>query len=185
MANSARETQAAAAGAEHVVARLRSHARVLFWPSVALLAVCGAVGYLAGEMAEPWQHALLYGGAGLAVLLLFLLPLVFWLSRRYTITTRRIILRHGFFVRVRQELLHSRGYDISLRRTWLQSAFRSGTVRINAGLDEPIVLVDVPRANLVQSALHDLMENSQNIVAMRRQQDASAVSDETGVWGGR
>ena len=119
------------------------------------------------------------------MLLLFLLPLAFWLSKRYTITTRRIILRHGFFVRVRQELLHSRGYDISVRRSWLQSAFRSGDVRINSGLEQPVVLQDVPKADLVQSALHDLMEHSQNIVSTRRQQDESAVPDQTAIWGSR
>jgi len=185
MANTAGTGQPAAA--ERVVARLRRHARVLFWPSVVLVAVCAAVGYLGGSVTAAWQAAALYGGAVVAVLLLCALPLVAWLTRRSTITTRRIILRHGFFVRVRQELLHSRGYDISVRRTWLQSAFRSGDVVINSGLERPVVLRDVPKADLVQSALHDLGESSQ--VAARaehqRQQDESALADETRVWGRR
>lgn len=179
------QQSAPSAPAERVVAHLRPHARALFWPSIVLIAVCAAVGYFSDTFTEAWQNVALFAGAGLVVLLLFLLPLVVWLSRRYTITTRRIILRHGFFVRVRQELLHSRGYDISLRRTWLQSAFRSGDVRINSGLESPVVLVDVPKANLVQSALHDLMENNQNVIATRRQQEDSAFSDETSVWGAR
>jgi uncharacterized membrane protein YdbT with pleckstrin-like domain len=176
---------AAAAPSERVVARLRPHARALFWPSLILIATSGAVGYLSGQVTEVWVSVLLYAGAAAIVLLLFLLPLAFWLSKRYTVTTRRIILRHGFFVRVRQELLHSRGYDVSVRKNLLQSAFRSGDVRINAGLENPIVLQDVPRADLVQSALHDLMEHSQNVIATRRQQEESAVADETTVWGSR
>jgi uncharacterized membrane protein YdbT with pleckstrin-like domain len=169
---------------ERIVARLRPNARALFWPSIVLIATCGALGYLAGEFDEVWENVLLWSTAAAIVLLLFLLPLAFWLSKRYTITTRRIILRHGFFIRVRQELLHSRGYDITLKRNWLQSAFRSGDVRINSGLERPVVLKDVPKADTVQRALNDLMEHSQTVVGARRQQTES-VSDETTVWGSR
>jgi membrane protein YdbS with pleckstrin-like domain len=169
---------------ERVVARLRPNARALFWPSLVLIATCGAAGYLSGRFDEVWENVLLWSSAAAVVLLLFLLPLAFWLGKRYTITTRRIILRHGFFVRVRQELLHSRGYDVTVKRNWLQSAFRSGDVRINSGLEHPVVLKDVPKADTVQRALNDLMEHSQTVVAVRRQQSES-VSDETTVWGSR
>ncbi len=169
---------------ERIVARLRSNARALFWPSLALIATCGAVGYFAGRFGEVWENVLVWSAGAASVLLLFLLPLASWLSRRYTITSRRIILRHGFFVRVRQELLLSRGYDVSVKRTWLQSAFRSGDVLINSGLDRPVVLKDVPKADIVQRALNDLMDHAQTVVAVRRQQSES-VSDETTVWGAR
>lgn len=169
---------------ERIVARLRPNARVLFWPSIALVAACGALGYFAERFDEVWENVLLWSAVAAVVLLFFLLPLASWLSKRYTITTRRIILRHGFFVRVRQELLHSRGYDVSMKRNWLQSAFRSGDVRINSGLERPVVLKDVPRADQVQRALNDLMEHVQTVVGARRQQ-AESVSDETTVWGAR
>lgn len=170
--------------AERVIARLRPHARVLFWPALALIGASGAVGYFVGRTSEIWEVVLLWSAAAAVLLLLFLLPLASWLSRRYTITTRRLILRHGFFVRVRQELLHSRGYDVIVRRTWLQSIFRSGDVRINSGLDHPVVLKDVPRADQVQQALGEMMERTQTVVGLRRQQ-AESVSDETSVWGSR
>lgn len=169
---------------ERVIARLRSNARRLFWPSLVLIVVAGAVGYFAGQVEQVWEVVLLWSAAAALVLLLFLLPLAAWLSRRYTITTRRLIIRHGFFVRVRQELLHSRGYDVQVRRTWLQSAFRSGDVLINSGLEHPVVLKDVPKADQVQRALSELMDHSQTVVAIRRQQSES-VSDETTVWGAR
>ena len=191
--------QSAAQPPERVVARLRPNARALFWPSLVLIATCGAVGYFAGDIVEVWERVLFWSAAAAVVILLFLLPLAFWLGHRYTITTRRIILRRGFFVRVRQELLHSRGYDISVKRNWLQSVFRSGDVRINSGLEHPVVLKDVPKATAVQRALNDLMEHSQSVVAVRRQQSESAAdgsahgssapddsaTDETTVWGSR
>jgi len=170
---------------EAVVARLRPHGRALFWPSLALILILGATGYFYGTFAEPWQNIAVLAGALLLGILLWLLPLLHWLGRHYTITTRRIVLRSGFFVRVRQELLHSRGYDVTIRKNLLQSVFRSGDVLVNTGLDKPVVLRDVPSSDLVQAALHDLMELSQNPVAARRQQEQSAAPDETTAWGVR
>ncbi|MEO6200814.1 MAG: PH domain-containing protein [Cryobacterium sp.] len=163
----------AAPPAERVVARLRPHARRLFWPTLLLIAVCGATGYFYGSLAEAWQNIALIVGAAAAIVLLWLLPLVSWLNRRYTITTRRIIFRHGLFVRTRQELLHSRGYDVTVRQSWLQSAFRSGDVLVNSGLEHPLVLKDVPGAILVQQVLHDLMDESQTVMGSRRQEQTA------------
>ena len=94
---------------ERVIARLRPHGRALFWPSLVLVATIGAAGYFQGSFPLDWENALVPIATVLIVVLLWLLPLLSWLGKRYVITTRRIILRHGFFIRVRQELLHSRG----------------------------------------------------------------------------
>lgn len=172
----------AAQEAEHLVASLHSHGRALFWPTIVLVGSVGAMTYLYGNLPLAWQNLAVLVAGGLVILLLWLLPLLAWLGRRYTITTRRIVLRRGFIVRVRQELLHSRGYDITVRKNALQSMFGSGDVRINTGLDHPVVLKDVPNADLIQSALHDLMERSINPIAARRQAAESSVPDETIVW---
>ncbi|NEM91322.1 PH domain-containing protein [Galbitalea soli] len=170
---------------ERVVARLRPHARRMLWPSLALIVIAGATGYSYGLLPEPWQNTGILAAGALLAVLLFLLPLLSWLGRNYTITTRRIVLRRGLFVRVRQELLHSRGYDVTVRRAGLQGAFRSGDVQINSGLEHPIVLTDVPGADLVQATLHDLMEANASTIAARRQQVASTANDETTLWGTR
>jgi membrane protein YdbS with pleckstrin-like domain len=170
---------------ERVVARLRPHARVLFWPSIVLIGSVGAMAYFYGSFNETWENVAVLAAGFLLILLLWLLPLLSWLGKRYTLTTRRMILRHGFFVRVRQELLHSRGYDVTVRQNGLQSMFGSGNVLVNTGLEQPVVLRDVPSAVLVQSALHDLMEKSLNPIAARRQAEESRDADETTAWGRR
>lgn len=137
----------------------------MFWPSLVLVSACAAVGYYGSSLELPWAQLLVWAAGALVLLCLFLLPLAHWLSTRYTITTRRIILRYGFFVRTRHEILHSRGYDISVTQTWLQSAFRTGTVRLKRGSDGALVMRDVPHADDVQSALHDLVENARNVTA--------------------
>ncbi|MES1170143.1 MAG: PH domain-containing protein, partial [Leifsonia sp.] len=125
--------------------------------------------FFAGSFRQGWVNWLVLAVSGLLTLLLFVAPLLAWLGRSYTITTRRIVLRSGLLVRTRQELLHSRGYDVTVRQAGLQLLFRSGDVLINTGLEHPVVLEDVPNAQLVQSALHDLMEASVNPIAARRQ----------------
>lgn len=161
---------------------------MLMWPSLLLIVVAGVTSYFFGQVPEEWEKIALLAGAALIVLLGFVIPLLSWLNRRYTITTRRVIVRHGFFVHVRQELLHSRGYDVTLRRSWLQTIFRSGDILITAGSENVIVLRDVPNADLVRDTLHELMERNQNLVAASRQSAHGSVgmpNDHTVAWGQR
>jgi len=164
---------------ETVVARLRPHSRALFFPTVALLADIGAVSYFAGSLPEEWMNLLLLAAGAVVALLLFVVPVLRWLSQNDTITTRRVVIRSGILVRSRQELLHSRGYDVTVRQAGLQLLFRSGDVLINTGNEHPVVLRDVPNADLVQSALHDLMDASFNPIAARRQHDQRSYPGET------
>jgi len=170
---------------EVVIARLRRHGRVLFWPTLILFGAAAATGYFAGVVAEPWQNTLVLAGGAAVVLLLWFLPLLSWLTRRYTITTRRIIVVHGIFVRTRQELLHSRSFDVSLRRTWLQALWRSGTVRVSSGAENRLDLLDVPQARLVQRALQELAEQARALPGPGFRPDQSALGDEASFWTGR
>ena len=144
-----------------VIVKLRPHSRALFWPTVVLVLVAAGVGYAAGLAAERWQFLIVLSIAALLVFTGWFMPLCHWLSRRYAITTKRIVVRSGVFVRTRQELLHSRAHDVTVRRGALQAVFRSGDVILNSGQDNPVVLRDVPSADLVQEALHDLIEAAQ------------------------
>lgn len=170
--------------AERVVARLRRHARMLIIPAVLLIVVAGAMTYAVAVLPEPWQQLTVVGVAALLVLLGSLLPFLGWLTRRTTITTRRVIVRSGIFVHVRQELLHARAYDVSVRRSWAQSAFGSGDVRIDTGHERPVVLRDVPKPRLVEAALRQLVDEAHS-GAERRRADDFPVDGDTVVWGGR
>lgn len=179
------DTGPSAQAPETVIARLRPHVRALFLPTLALFAAVIGGAYFTGQFDEAWLNILVGAGAALVVVFAWLVPLLAWLGRNYTITTRRIVLRSGFLVRVRQELLHSRGYDLTVRKGALQTLFGSGDVIINSGLDRPVILRDVPGADLVQEALHDLQERSFTQVSSRRQREQSTGGDETTMWGRR
>ncbi len=153
---------------ERVIARLRPHARVLVLPSLALIAIAGAAAFVAFSLDELWMRlAALLAGLLLAALL-WVLPLLRWLSTQYLLTSRRVVLSRGLFVRTRSEVLLSRGHDVTLRRSGLQGLFRSGDVLLNTGLDRPVVLRDVPRADLVQRALSDVMDDATTSIPVVR-----------------
>lgn len=143
---------------ESVVARLRPHVRALILPTVLLVAVAAAFGYFGGSFPETWQNLTAAGVAAVLVLVGWVMPFASWLARHYTITTRRIVIREGVFVRTRQEVLHSRAVDATVRTGALQTLFHSGDVIVDVGGPRPVILRDLPAPLMVQAALHDLIE---------------------------
>lgn len=156
---------------ELLVARLRSHARRLFWPAALLVATVGVTAYLYDNLPEGYENWMLLAGAGIIVLLLVVMPFLFWISRTFTITTRRVIVREGLGSRRRREVSHMRGYSISIRRGPLQRVWGAGTITLSDGADEPVRLVNVPMASLVHEVLADQIEVNQ-ILAHRDAQSA-------------
>ncbi|MGI9821645.1 PH domain-containing protein [Agromyces sp. Marseille-Q5079] len=170
---------------ERVVARIRRHARVLVLPAVLLVVVAGACTYAVGVLEEAWQVTAALAAAAVLVLLGCVLPYLAWLTRRTTITTRRVILRHGVFSRVRRELLNSRGTDVEVRAGWMQAMFGSGDVVIRTGHDRDLVITDAPRAELVQAALQELMDPSSPAAVEHRRASRASSEGDTVAWGGR
>jgi len=160
---------------ELLVARFRSHAGALFWSALALIAVCGATAYFYGNLPAPFEDWMLLAAAGVAVLLLVVVPFLVWLSRTYTVTTRRVIVRSGLGSRHRRELSHTRGYSIAVRRGLLQRTWGVGTITLSNGVDAPLRLTNVPSVNLVHEALADQVEVNQ-ILAHRDAQSTDPVA---------
>jgi membrane protein YdbS with pleckstrin-like domain len=144
---------------ERVVAKFRGHGRRLFFPTIFLIIVAGATGYFSGWFPAEWQNWTVLAVGVLLAVVFFVVPAVKWLSTRYVITTRRIILRHGLFVNTRSELMLVRAGDLTVRKSVLQAMFRSGDVRIGIGQGEFAVLRDVPRADLVSAVIGELLES--------------------------
>ncbi|MAB19511.1 PH domain-containing protein [Microbacterium sp. UBA3394] len=160
------------------IARVRPHARRLFWSVLVLLAVAGAVGFFYGNLPAPFENWMLLTAAAVVVFLLVLLPFLAWWSHTYVITTRRVIERYGVFVRRRRELSHVRGYSIGVRRGILQRLWGAGTLTLSNGVDEPLRLRNIPNVALVHEALVDQVEVNQ-ILAHR---DAQSMTPTSGAF---
>jgi len=160
---------------EHVVARMHSSARRLLLPALIVVAACAAGGYFAGRLPEGWQNQALPFALAAVVLLFGLLPFLVGLNRVYTITTRRLVVQSGVVIRHRQEVVLTRGFDVTMRRGPIQAMSGSGDVFLDTGTERPMVLKDVPDATLVQAALADLVELSTHAVGTARQQAIAAT----------
>lgn len=142
---------------EVVVLRLRRHGRRLVLPVLLLFAIAIASGVWVGSFPEPWQNALAALGAGVALLLFVGFPVLFWLTERVTVTTRRVVLRRGVFVRYRSEIPFSRVREVRARRGIVQRMLGSGDIEMMVGADATLV-PDVPGVEGVVDALQALIE---------------------------
>lgn len=161
---------------ELLIARFRGHARRLFWSALLLIAVFGATAYLYDNLPEGVENWMLSAAAGALIVLGAVIPYFVWLSRTYTITTRRVIVRQGMGARQRREMSHVRGYSIAVRRGLLQRLWGAGTITLANGLDAPLRMTNVPNVTLVHEALADQIEVNQ-ILAHRDGQGLPETGD--------
>lgn len=162
--------RASARPAETVIARLRPHGRALVLPTVVLVLDAGAAVFALGRLDLGWDGPQWIGAdalrwavlvvAALVVVVGFLVPVLRFLTRTLTVTSRRVVIRSGMLRHSREELLHSSGYRVSLRRGALQLLFRSADLVFEGGGDLRVVVRDVPQARLVQEALQDLVDDA-------------------------
>ena len=99
------------------------------------------------------------GGAALLALVLGIGPILGWLSHRAVITTRRVIVHRGFFVRHRSEVSLARVREVRSKQNLVQRSFGSGDVDLHVGADSTRI-ADAPRVAELQSALQDLAERA-------------------------
>lgn len=143
---------------ETVVADIRPSIGGLVLPAILLVAAVAALAFFGLRVTESWQRWAMAGAAGLVVVFGFVVPLWYWSSRRYTVTTRRTILREGMAVRRRREILHARVVEVAMRRTPAQSFAGSGDVILELGGGHAAVLRSIRQPALVQAALTDLVD---------------------------
>lgn len=158
-----REDRLVAVGEERVIARMRPHGRALIVPVLVLWSAVG-LGMLLLDRVEWafWNIAVLTVIA-IVIVLLTVIPTLAWLSRGFTFTTERVVIRTGFGG-TRRETMLSRVHDVTVRRRGLQPIFGAGDVLLSTGGDRAVVLSDVPAASLVQRMLSEQL-GSRGVVA--------------------
>jgi len=143
-----------------MVMRVHRHGRRLALPVLVLIVLAAASGFFIGDLPEPWMNWVAGAGAAALALLLGIMPIFAWLTNRVTVTSRRVILRDGFFVHRRSEIPMSRVREVRSRRGPLQRLFGSGDVHLLVGPDAPTILRDLPKPELVIDALQELIERN-------------------------
>jgi uncharacterized membrane protein YdbT with pleckstrin-like domain len=149
---------------EEVVYSLRPHWRKLVIPVLLLPVVVGIATYgwfalPAGGTRGPLRDVI---AAAAIVLLLYLTvrPFIFWLTTRYVVTDRRVMMRHGVLSRSGRDVPLTRVNDVSFARTPVERLFGSGTLVIESAGDRgQVVLRDVPHVETVQRDIYRLVED--------------------------
>jgi uncharacterized membrane protein YdbT with pleckstrin-like domain len=149
---------------EEVVLDLRPHWRRVVLPVVLVPLVVGLASYLwfvapHGGTRRPIRTAVLVV-ALVALLWWSVRPWLRWLTTRYVLTTRRVVMRVGVVARNGRDVPLTRVNDVSFSHTLVERIFGSGTLVIESAGDRgQVVLTDVPHVEAVQRELYGLVED--------------------------
>jgi uncharacterized membrane protein YdbT with pleckstrin-like domain len=156
---------------EEVVLHLHPHWRRLVRPVLVFLLAAGVGGYGVASVEDPRVQVLLLALLLAAVCVLTVWPVLRWATDHVILTTHRILVRTGVLSRSGRDVPLGRVDEISFEHTLLERILRSGTLTVeSAGDRSELVLRDVPRVELVQGALYELVDTD----AMRRARAVAA-----------
>jgi uncharacterized membrane protein YdbT with pleckstrin-like domain len=148
---------------EQVVLDLHPHWKQLLLPALLVPVVTGVGSYLvfalpSGGWGRPARIVVVVLGV-LVLLRWALWPYLVWMTTRYVLTTRRMIVRRGVFGRRGRDVPLSRVNDVSFSTTLLERILRCGTVTIeSAGEHGQVVLPEVGDVEHVQREVYRLVE---------------------------
>jgi uncharacterized membrane protein YdbT with pleckstrin-like domain len=149
---------------EHVIHNLRPHWRKVAIPVVLVPIVVGLASYgwfaLPDNSARKYLRYVILAVAVVVLLWWSLRPFLFWLTTRYVVTDRRVLMRNGVLSRTGRDVPLTRVNDVSFIRTVVERMFGSGTLIIeSAGERGQVSLTDVPHVETVQRDIYRLVEN--------------------------
>ncbi|VEG29170.1 PH domain-containing protein [Actinomyces howellii] len=147
---------------EVVVRHMHTHPKVLLWRIVGwvvLLAAAVAASVLLPDSWAPWGLVALWVAVLVVSVPLMFLPWLRWVTTTYTVTSKRVITRAGILNKSGHDLPLTRISDVQQDRTVTDRIFGCGTLSLQTSSDDPLLLVDVPRVEMVQLEISNLLFN--------------------------
>ena len=148
---------------ESIVLDLHPHWKRLILPALLVPLVAGLASYVIFLLPDnsartPLRWAIVV--VGLLILLRFSLwPWLRWLTTRYVLTTKRVVIRQGVFGRSGRDVPLTRVNDVSFHHSLFERVLRCGTLTIeSAGEHGQVVLPEVPTVELVQRQIYRCVE---------------------------
>jgi uncharacterized membrane protein YdbT with pleckstrin-like domain len=140
---------------EEVVLDLHPHWKRLIVPALLVPIVAGVASYLAFLVPDGSVRApLRWGIVALSLLVLTrwsVWPFLKWVTTRYVLTNRRVVIRNGVFARSGRDIPLTRVNDVSFRHSLVDRMLGCGTLTIeSAGEHGQVILPEVPTVELVQ-----------------------------------
>jgi uncharacterized membrane protein YdbT with pleckstrin-like domain len=149
---------------EHVIRNLRPHWRKVAGPVALAPIVVGLASYgwfsLPDDSARKILRWVILAAALVILLWWSVRPFLFWLTTRYVVTNRRVLMRKGVLSRNGRDVPLTRINDVSFNRTVVERLFGSGTLVIESAGDRgQVALGDVPHVEEVQREIYRLVED--------------------------
>ena len=142
---------------ESVVFSTRTHAKALALPVLILVVVVALAGWITALTDGLWVKVA-WVVAAVLVVVFVAWPFLNWLASTYTVTTRRLITRHGVFTRTGHDIPLNRISDVSYERGIVDRMLGCGTLVVSDASEVGRVeLPDVPRVEQLQLKISDLL----------------------------
>jgi len=146
---------------ETVVVSTRTHPKALLLPILALVVLLAIGTFVQTAVDEGTVTAAVWIVMAIGVLWFVVRPVLVWLTATYTVTTRRLITRHGVITRKGHDIPLTRVSDVAYERDLIDRLLGCGTLVISdASTHGQVALPDIPRIEethrKLQELLHDL-----------------------------
>ena len=143
---------------ETVVVDTRTHPKALLLPLLILVVLLAVAAFGQREVDQKQVHWVVWGLALLGILWFVVRPVLIWLTATYTITSRRLITRHGVITRRGHDIPLTRISDVAYEKDLIDRLLGCGTLVISdASTHGQVALPDIPRVEEVQRKLNDLL----------------------------
>ena len=145
---------------ESIVISTRTHPKALLFPILALvvLLAIGVVVQNAVEQGTVTKAVWIVMAIG--VVWFVVSPVLIWLTATYTITTRRLITRHGVITRKGHDIPLTRVSDVAYERDLIDRLLGCGTLVISdASTHGQVALPDIPRIEETHRKLQELLHS--------------------------
>jgi uncharacterized membrane protein YdbT with pleckstrin-like domain len=152
---------------ERSVLLLHPHWKTILRPILLLILVLAALGALVYFRRHvPPAAFLAYGIVAVVVLVGVAIPVLRWQTTTYELTTRRLRLRRGILSRSGRDFPLIRISDVSFTHGLIDRLLGCGQLIVeSAGEHGQLVLNEIPRVEMVQATLFQLVEDEQQRLA--------------------
>jgi len=146
---------------ESIVVSTRTHPKALLLPILALVVLLAVGVVVQNAIDQGTVTGAVWILMAIGVVWFVIRPVLVWLTATYTITTRRLITRHGVITRKGHDIPLTRVSDVAYERDLIDRMLGCGTLVISdASTHGQVALPDIPRIEethrTLQKLLHDL-----------------------------
>jgi uncharacterized membrane protein YdbT with pleckstrin-like domain len=145
---------------ESVVVDTRTHPKALLLPLLILVVLLAIGTFGQTQIDQKEVNWVVWGLAVIGIFWFVVRPVLIWLTASYTITTRRLITRHGVITRRGHDIPLTRISDVAYEKDLIDRLLGCGTLVISdASTHGQVALPDIPHVEDVQRKLNDLLHD--------------------------